>query len=1294
MKTSVASLAAELRGCVGLAAERALVRDELLRLRQLLHQPQKQLLQHQSKTAQALWRLVYIHCMGYSVDFGQPAALLLLQQSNRLAVKLAAYTALSVLPLDPPRQQQQHRQQQQRQQQQQGWRLPWRLAIKVDLLSAVPALQCLALQHLWAVCTPESAATAEAAEDLLPAVQSLANPASRSPDACRQRAYVALLSLQASSHALQQQQQQQQDVWVYRLTQSLMIERDVDTVLCLSHLLLALLQRQRGSSSSSGRAAQPQRGVDSLGGWAAVRSSLLHCLARLLWDSQQQQQQQQQQLQLQQQQQQGLPAPFLVLRLLQLMQLLPPSPAHPERETTNQTLRLCFDRLAQACIVNSAAAAESHRRRWPFTGRRGTAPALPPAAAAAAAAAAPEGIGAAAAAADSLQRRGSSVRSSSLWSRAKSRSLSAAASLTRAASLSRHPRAAAAAAEQQEEQQQQQHGFELPPLHAALMIEAAKATLALGSTGAPDLVARALDVFSTLISDHAGLGFRRGDIRLAAAEAANALLGDKEHVKGLAFLLPAALSLATDPSDPAVQQAGVALVEHLTTSSNWKTSVSSLLSGAPGGPPSLEANPVGAAARLIDLHANPTEYLEMAFTLLSVAPQQTPAFIWHRAAKLGSGLELRLSMQRTAVRAALEALRSPQVGEPLMRLCCYVIGEYSVSLRGAPGGPAAAVQLLLSQLKRLSSKSLDRLEVYGQPWTVESSATAAAAAAANAEGSVCSMLLLSVCKVAAANTKEKPQVSRALNAFTTHPDLETQARAVELAALLDDADPEFFSFCLGMDARGKQRDSRAAAAAPITGEGLAAAAAALAAAKAEASKSSGSSDEAASGSGSTSRSVSSSRDSSSSSSSRDSSRSSSSGNGSSRSGSGKSSSSTEAGDAAWLASLFAAAAAASPAAAAAAAARLASLSRESVLLQSPLLLLAAKRQQRGSTVQLLLQCRNNSTEALTLRCVYRPPSKGILLCQNELQPLLLQPGQQQQQQLLLQLEMPFVAMPTLEVLLTRAGRGGDSQVARHVVSLPVILAHFMSPATPPTEDLWQQQQQQQSTFAGVCCLPSLKAVATLLRRGFSMNITTTSCVVQGGGVLHTAREHPKDPDRRVSVYCACRVELLQQRQIQVRLRASHPLVTSVLTSLLKAFLIDSEVATNLHLLLGTGPQQQQQQQLQQQQQQLQQQQLLLTQQRLLPQQQPSFPRAGPVVASPAAVQSAAPLTQQQLQQQQQMLLQQQQQLHQLQQQQAGLQLPHGGPVGWQPPVSPTAYGSPTSTPYGLSGYTGRPPGFQ
>ncbi|KAL8427795.1 hypothetical protein ACSSS7_007518 [Eimeria intestinalis] len=686
--------------------------------------------------------------------------------------------------------------------------------------------------------------------------------------------------------------------------------------------------------------------------------------------------------------------------------------------------------------------------------------------------------------------------------------------------------------------------------------------------------------------------------------------------------------------------------------------------------------------------------------------------------------------RRTAVRAALEALRSPQVGEPLMRLCCYVIGEYSVSLRGAPGGPSAAVELLLSQLKRLTSKSLDPLEVYGQPWSVDSTAATAAAAAAKAQGSVCSMLLLSVCKVAAANPKEKPQVSRALDAFANHPDPETQTRALELAALLDDPDPEFFSFCLGMDVRGKgePRESRAAAAAAaaITGEGLSAAAAALAAAKAEDNKSSSSGEEAASGSRSTSRSSSgsSSRDSSSSGSSREgSSRSSSSG--SSRSGSRKSSSSNEAGDTAWLASLFAAAAAASPAAAAAAAARRASIARESVLLQSPLLLLAAKRQQRSSTVRLLLQCRNNSKEALTLRWAYRPPSKGILLCQNELQPLLLQPGQQQQQQLLLQLQMPFVAMPALEVLLTRAGPGGDSEVARHVVSLPVILAHFMSPVTPPTEDLWQQQQQQQQqqqiTFGGVCCLPSVKAVAVLLRRGFSMSVTATPGVLQAGSMLHTAREHPKDPGRRVSVYCACRVEFAQQRQVQVRLRSAHPLVTSVLASLLKAFLFDSEAATSPQTLLDTGPQQQQQQpvpqkqqpllpQQQQQQvlpqqqpqqllsqphqQQVQQQQLLLAQQRLPPQQQPVFPSASSVAASPAAVLSTAPLTSQQLQQQQQMLLQQQQQLQHLQRQQAGLQLPQGVPMGWQPPLSPMAYGSPTSTPYGLSGYVDRPPGLQ
>lgn len=347
MKTSLASFASEVRGCSSLAAERSLVREELLRLRQLLHQPQQQVLQQQQKVAQALWRLVYIHCIGYSVSFGQPVALLLLQHSNKFSVKLAAYTALSFLPLDIPQQQQQHHH---KHFQQHGWRSQWRAAVKVDLLSAAPWLQCLALQHLWAVCTPESAS--EAAEGLLPAVQSLANPAARNLDCCRQRAYVALLSLHASSPVLQHQQQQQQDVWVYRLTQSLMIERDADTVLSLSHLLLGLLRRHRSSEGS--KEAAVASGNDSAGGWAAVRSSVLHCLARLLWDGQQQQQPQQ--LQMQQPQQQGLPAPFLVLRLLQLLQLLPPPAVAAEQQTANQTLRLCFDRLAQACIVRKPQA--------------------------------------------------------------------------------------------------------------------------------------------------------------------------------------------------------------------------------------------------------------------------------------------------------------------------------------------------------------------------------------------------------------------------------------------------------------------------------------------------------------------------------------------------------------------------------------------------------------------------------------------------------------------------------------------------------------------------------------------------------------------------------------------------------------------------------------------------------------------------------------------------------------------------------------------------------------------------
>lgn len=144
--------------------------------------------------------------------------------------------------------------------------------------------------------------------------------------------------------------------------------------------------------------------------------------------------------------------------------------------------------------AHSASIVEPQRRRWPFSGRKAGTPGVP-LSAAAGSGGTPE-----LATADKLQRHGSSNRSSSLWSRAKSRSLSAAASLTRAASLSRHSRAAV-------EQQQQQQGFEIPSLHAAVMIEAAKAAMALGPAGASDLMTRAVDVLGTLMADQV----RKGD---------------------------------------------------------------------------------------------------------------------------------------------------------------------------------------------------------------------------------------------------------------------------------------------------------------------------------------------------------------------------------------------------------------------------------------------------------------------------------------------------------------------------------------------------------------------------------------------------------------------------------------------------------------------------------------------------------------------------------------------------------------------------------------------------------------
>lgn len=65
------------------------------------------------------------------------------------------------------------------------------------------------------------------------------------------------------------------------------------------------------------------------------------------------------------------------------------------------------------------------------------------------------------------------------------------------------------------------------------------------------------------------------------------------------------------------------------------------------------------------------------------------------------------------------------------------------------------------------------------------------------------------------------------------------------------------------------------------------------------------------------------------------------------------------------------------------------------------------------------------------------------------------------------------------------------QLAKHMVALPVMIAHFLTAAAAASEALWQQpqQHQQQASFAGPCCLPSPDAVVLLLRRGFSFHVT-------------------------------------------------------------------------------------------------------------------------------------------------------------------------------------------------------------
>lgn len=51
------------------------------------------------------------------------------------------------------------------------------------------------------------------------------------------------------------------------------------------------------------------------------------------------------------------------------------------------------------------------------------------------------------------------------------------------------------------------------------------------------------------------LVLQRGDVRLAAAEAVESLVAKGQHLQRFSFLLPTALSLATEETDAAVQQA-------------------------------------------------------------------------------------------------------------------------------------------------------------------------------------------------------------------------------------------------------------------------------------------------------------------------------------------------------------------------------------------------------------------------------------------------------------------------------------------------------------------------------------------------------------------------------------------------------------------------------------------------------------------------------------------------------------------------------------------------------------------
>ncbi|CBZ50059.1 hypothetical protein NCLIV_005350 [Neospora caninum Liverpool] len=300
----------DVRSSPSSSREQARVLQELAKIRQRFAHPKKPLTGYEKK--KCLTKLLYIHLLGYPVDIGHAEAISLLS-SPHYSERAAAYLFCSLLLVDSYTA---------------GRDLP-----ELRGLCCSSIKKDLSLQHedfaALALDCASYISDADAAAELFPQMQAIANPSSSASALIRQKAYSCMLVFFRLRPSLLPC-----DVWASRLGQALLFEQDLSCLLSLVNLIFYAVLRTK----------QLHRWQQQL------QLSAINILARILskdvpepffYH--------------------GTPAPWLAVRLLQLLQRFQVN-GKGARGEQGEAVALSLNEIVKTVFTQVAAATEEERQ--------------------------------------------------------------------------------------------------------------------------------------------------------------------------------------------------------------------------------------------------------------------------------------------------------------------------------------------------------------------------------------------------------------------------------------------------------------------------------------------------------------------------------------------------------------------------------------------------------------------------------------------------------------------------------------------------------------------------------------------------------------------------------------------------------------------------------------------------------------------------------------------------------------------------------------------------------------------